>query len=227
MAFFLKITTTGKMNQMMKRTTLSERGQSYLSDFSQAISNIQLDENFEEAVRLISESNTVYGDYCKQYKIVTTGMGKAGAAMRKFSSLLCSLGFASCYLHPGESSHGDLGILEVEDVLFVASTSGKTREVLETIQLAKNLGVHRFVGITSHKDSPIRDEVNVCLDMGDITEVGELGLAPTTSILVMLAITDALAIVASEHNGLTKEEYSKYHHGGYLGSAARGDNIIN
>jgi arabinose-5-phosphate isomerase len=209
----------------MKRN-LSERGQSFLSEFAKAIENVQLDSNFEKAVHLIAESNTVYGDNKKQYKIVTTGMGKAGAAMRKFSSILCSLGFSSCYLHPGESSHGDLGILGNKDVLFVASTSGKTREVLETIQLAKNLGVHKFVGITSHKDSPIRSEVDVCLDMGELTEVGDLGLAPTTSILVMSAITDALAIVASEHNGLTKEEYSKYHHGGYLGAAARGDNNI-
>ena len=205
---------------------LRASGSKYLSEFAYAISNIKLDENFEKAVRLISESNIIYGDNIKQYKIVTTGMGKAGAAMRKFSSLLCSLGFSSCYLHPGESSHGDLGIMGVNDVLFVASTSGKTREVLETIQLAKNLGVSKFVGITSHKDSPIRSEVDVCLDMGDLKEAGELGLAPTTSILVMLAITDALAIVASEHNGLTKEEYSKYHHGGYLGATARGDNQI-
>ena len=214
----------------MKKTKTTEMlisdGTKYLSDFSQAISNVKLDQNFEKAVRLISESNVIYGDNIKQYKIVTTGMGKAGAAMRKFSSLLCSLGFSSCYLHPGESSHGDLGIMGVNDVLFVASTSGKTREVLETIQLAKNLGVNKFVGITSHKDSPIRSEVDVCLDMGELKEVGELGMAPTTSILVMLAITDALAIVASEYNGLTKEEYAKYHHGGYLGAAARGDNLI-
>jgi arabinose-5-phosphate isomerase len=150
-------------------------------------------------------------------------MGKAGIAMRKFSSTLCSLGFSSCYLHPGEASHGDLGILEDDDVLFVASTSGKTREVLEIIELAKNIGVKKIVGITSHFDSPIRDKVEICLDMGEIKEAGELGLAPTTSILVMSAITDSIALVASERNGLTKEEYSKYHHGGYLGKVARGD----
>jgi len=201
-------------------------GNKYISKFSQAIANISLGTNFENAVKLIAESNPVYGDNIKQYKIVTTGMGKAGIAMRKFSSLLCSLGFSSCYLHPGESSHGDLGILQENDVLFVASTSGKTREVLETIQLAKNLCIKKFVGITSHKDSPIRNEVDICIDMGEIEEVGEMGLAPTTSILVMLAITDALAIVASEYSGLTKEEYSKRHHSGYLGAQARGDNKI-
>jgi len=193
------------------------KGQSYIEHFSKAIASIQLDDNFAEAVKLIGDCNSpVLG-----YKIVTTGMGKAGIAMRKFSSLLCSLGFPSCYLHPGEASHGDLGLLKSGDVLFVASTSGKTREVLETIQLAKNLGVSKFVGITSHKDSPIREQVDVCIDMGEIKEVGDLGLAPTTSILVMSAITDALAIVASEICELTVEEYGKLHHSGYLGEVAR------
>jgi arabinose-5-phosphate isomerase len=207
--------------------TVKEKGERYTKHFSQALGNIVFDDNFDKAVELVSKSNVKYGDDQKQYKIVTTGMGKAGAAMRKFSSILCSLGFASCYLHPGEASHGDLGILEINDVLFVASTSGKTREVLDTINLARNLGVTKIVGITSHKDSQMRDKVDVCLDMGEIKEAGELGLAPTTSILVMLGITDSIALVASEINGLTKEEYSKYHHGGYLGAVARGDaNII-
>jgi len=203
-----------------------ERGKQYTMHFAKALGNIVLDDSFDSAVRLVAKSNLTYGDDHKQYKIVTTGMGKAGAAMRKFSSILCSLGFASCYLHPGEASHGDLGILEIDDVLFVASTSGKTREVLEVICSARELGVTKIVGITSHKDSPMRDKVDVCLDMGEIEEAGLLGLAPTTSILVMLAITDSIALVASELNGLTKEEYSKFHHSGYCGAAARGDGII-
>jgi len=211
---------------MSARQTEIDKAFGYLSKMSKAISRIHLDENFLKAVDFISSSNVIYGDSERQYKIVTTGMGKAGHAMRKFSSILCSLGFSSCYLHPGEASHGDLGILEKGDVLFVASTSGKTREVLEIISLAKNLGVNKFVGITSHKDSPIRDKVNVCLNMGEIEEIGDLAVAPTTSILVMMAITDCLAIVSSERNGLTKEEYAKYHHSGYCGAKARGDNSI-
>jgi arabinose-5-phosphate isomerase len=199
--------------------TLIDKGRTYLNCFSKAIAKVELDDNFVKALGFIACCNSpVLG-----YKIVTTGMGKAGIAMRKFSSLLCSLGFPSCYLHPGEASHGDLGLLKGGDVLFVASTSGKTREVLEIIQLAKNLGVSKFVGITSHKDSPIRNEVDVCIDMGEIKEVGDLGLAPTTSILVMSAITDALAIVASEICELTVEDYGKLHHSGYLGKAARGE----
>jgi len=196
------------------------KGNQYLVTLSEAIANIQLDENFIHAIDLIANSSFATTSE-EDYKIVTTGMGKAGVAMRKFSSTLCSLGFSSCYLHPGEASHGDLGILGFNDVLFVASTSGKTREVLETIKLAKNLGVRKFIGITSHEDSPIRDEVDVCLDMGEINEIGEMGIAPTTSILVMLAITDCLAIIASEKCGLTPDEYAKRHHGGYCGRLAR------
>lgn len=148
-------------------------------------------------------------------------MGKAGIAMQKFSSTLCSVGFPSAYLHPGEASHGDLGLLSKNDILFVASTSGKTREIMEIIDLARNVGVETMIGITSHKDSPIRDKVDILLDMGDITEAGHLGLAPTTSILVMLAITDAIALIASEEIGFTHESYGKYHHSGYLGDKAK------
>jgi len=153
-------------------------------------------------------------------KVVTTGMGKAGIAMEKFSSTLCSLGVPSCFLHPGTASHGDLGVLSPDDILFVASTSGKTREVLETVESATNIGVSSIIGITSHSDSPLRDVVNHTLDMGVIKEEGHLGLAPTSSILVMLAITDALALVVAKKKGLTAEGYFQYHHSGYLGETA-------
>jgi len=198
----------------MATKTKTERVKTLLNDINKSISNIKVDSSFDFAINEILR--------CKG-KIVTTGMGKAGIAMRKFTSTLCSLGFPSVYLHPGEASHGDLGVLQKNDILFVASTSGKTREVLEIIELARAIGTECVIGITSHPDSPIRDKANYVLDMGEIEEAGELGLAPTTSILVMLAITDCLALVASEERHLTKEEYAKYHHSGYLGQKARGD----
>ena len=153
-------------------------------------------------------------------------MGKAGKAMQKFSSTLCSLGVQSCYLHPGEASHGDLGLISSKDLLFVASTSGKTREVIEVIDLSKVLGVLCIIGVTSHPDSVIRDKADLTLDMGELVEQGNLGLAPTTSILVMQAITDALALVVAEELNVTAEDYGKYHHSGYLGAQARGDKEI-
>ena len=107
------------------------------------------------------------------------------------------------------------------DILFVASTSGKTREVLEVIESARIINVQSIIGITSHIDSFIREKADVILDMGIIKEAGHLGLAPTSSILVMLALTDALSIVASQESKLTKEQYGKYHHAGYLGIMSR------
>ena len=196
---------------------LIKKARDYMAVFETALRNVPFDDNFIKAVEALI--------FCEG-KIITTGMGKAGIAMRKFSSTLCSLGFPSCYLHPGEASHGDLGLIQDKDILFVASTSGKTREVIETVDSAKNLGISKVIGITSHPDSPIRDRSNICLDMASVKEAGNLGLAPTSSIIVMLAITDSLALVASEEKGITKEEYGTYHHGGYLGAQARGDSTI-
>jgi len=187
-------------------------GRAILNEFVVIMDSIEIDRNF---------SNIVGAFLACEGKIVTTGIGKAGHAMKKFSSLLCSLGFQACFIHPGEASHGDLGVIGEKDILFVASTSGKTREILEIIDLARNINVKTVIGITSHKDSPIRDKANMVLDMGEIVEAGHLRMAPTSSILVMLALTDAVALVAAKEKGLTLKEYGKYHHGGYLGQKAR------
>lgn len=194
-----------------------EEANSILHQFSDAINSIEISENFSKAIDLILN--------CKG-KIITTGIGKAGLAIQKFSSILCSLGFPSYFLHPTEAQHGDLGTLKDDDILFVCSTSGKTREVYEIIDLARNLNVSKVIGITSHPDSPIRNKVDLVIDMGVHKEAGHLGLAPTTSILVILAITDSLALIAAKERGFTKENYSLRHHSGYLGSLARGDNKI-
>lgn len=180
--------------------------------FSKSIHNIKFTDSFSKAIDLIKNCNG---------KIVTTGMGKAGAATRKFTSTLCSLGFPSCFLHPGEAGHGDLGLLQPKDILFVASTSGKTREVVEIIDLAKKIGIKQIIGITSHPDSLIREKCDCVLDMGIIEEAGDLKMAPTTSIIVMTAIMDCLAVIASEENKFTKKDFGKFHHAGYLGDVAR------
>jgi arabinose-5-phosphate isomerase len=191
-----------------------ENANKNLQLFARSIYNINLGQSFLDVIDVFLK--------CRG-KIVTTGMGKAGIAMMKFSATLCSVGFPSCYLHPGEASHGDLGLLSKGDILFVASTSGKTREIIEIIHLARNIGIKTIVGITSHKDSPLREMVDYLIDMGEIKEAGHLSLAPTTSILVMSAITDVLALSASEEKGFTKSDYAKYHHSGYCGMKARGD----
>lgn len=195
------------------------RAKAIFDNFSFAISNIRADISFCSVVDVIISCEGL---------IITTGMGKAGLVMKKFSAMLCSLGIPSCYLHPGEAMHGDLGIIsnKHKDVLFVASTSGKTKEILDLMDLIKDLNLKSVVGITSHPDSPLRNKTNYLIDMGNICEAGELKLSPTTSTLVMMATTDALALVASEEKGFKKEDFSKFHHGGYLGKIARGDSKI-
>lgn len=206
-------------NRKIRPSEQIEKAESILKDFSDAIQGLKIDNNFNSVVDIIVSHRN-------KGKIITTGMGKAGIIMRKFASTLCSLGFSSAHLHPGEASHGDLGLITDKDILFVASTSGKTREVIEIIELAKNINVKNIIGITSHPDSPIREMADYVIDMGIIHEAGYLGLAPTTSILIMLALTDCIALISAEKAGITKEDYSKYHHGGYLGSIARGDDKI-
>tara|TARA_R110000824_G_scaffold12226_6_gene53545 strand:- start:10714 stop:11346 length:633 start_codon:yes stop_codon:yes gene_type:complete len=190
----------------------------YVFGFSNAIrhvvSGVDNSTAFSESVAQIIET------YNNGNKIVTTGMGKAGKVMQKFSATLCSLNIPSCFLHPGEASHGDLGIIDMADTLFVASTSGKTREVIETIELSDKIGINCIIGITSHVDSIVRKKADITIDMGEIVEAGDLKLAPTTSTIVMSAVTDALALVASEEIGLTKERFGHLHHGGYLGAKA-------
>jgi len=191
-----------------------DAGQKFLNQSLSVLSKIRVPSNLADAVSAIL--------HC-QGTVITTGMGKAGHAARKCSSSLCSLSFKSSYVHPGDAAHGDIGIAGPSDVMLAFSTSGKTREVLETIDFARNLGVGRVVSITSHPDSPIREMSDVVVDMGEVVEAGHLSLAPTTSILVMLLFADMIALVAAEIKGVTREQYGVRHHGGYLGQKCRGE----
>ncbi len=198
---------------------IQSKAEFIIDNFSRSISNIKTDASFENAIQVIYEC---------EGKIITTGMGKAGIAMRKFSSTLCSLGTPSCYLHPGEASHGDLGVIDGKDILFVASTSGKTREVLEVIDLSRNINCQPIIGLTSHPDSVIRSKADIVLDMGVIKEAGlaEVNLAPTTSILIMQAITDMIALLVADRKCLSSNDFARYHHSGYLGQQSRQDDKI-
>jgi arabinose-5-phosphate isomerase len=194
----------------MKQTL--KRAKEIMDAEARAIANIPLDEHFADAIDILY--------HCKN-KVVTTGMGKAGNIAQKVAGTLCSTGTPACFLHPGESAHGDLGLLDKGDVILAFSSSGKTREIIEMLERAKALGVHSFIGITSHPDSTIRKLCDVVISMGEITEPCSFGLTPTASTAVMLAIGDALAVVLMEKRKFTKEQFGQRHHGGYLGQKAR------
>ncbi len=157
-------------------------------------------------------------------KVITTGIGKAGHIAHKFTATLCSTGTPSVFLHAAEAAHGDLGIVSENDVLVAFSTSGKSREVIEILELARHLGVTHVIGVTSHPDSELRNHCEFILDMGSPQEACPLELTPTSTIAVMLAISDALAIAVMERKEFTKDQWGLRHHGGYLGRAARIDN---
>ena len=186
-----------------------------LSEEAKAIHSIEVNNSFEDVVKLIVNCPS---------KIITTGIGKAGHVAHKFSATLSSTGSPSVFLHAAEAAHGDLGIVSPSDILIAFSTSGKSREVVEILELSRHLGVTHIVGVTSHPDSDLRSHCEYVIDMGVHKEACPLDLTPTTTIAVMLAISDAVAIAAMEVKGFTKEEYGLRHHGGYLGRKARTDN---
>ena len=180
-----------------------------------AINSIEVTEEF---VKTVSVMQGCTG------KIITTGIGKAGHIANKFAATLCSTASQAQFLHPAEAAHGDLGAVSPGDILIAFSTSGKSREVLEILELSRHLGIETVIGITSHPDSELRKYSDVVIDMGEIEEACPLGLTPTSSMAVMLAISDALALALMEQNKVSREDYGLRHHGGYLGRAARLDN---
>jgi len=191
---------------------IERRVRAILDSEAEAIKAVSIDASYGKAVELIE---TCAG------KIITTGMGKAGFVANKFAAILSSTATPAVFIHPAEAAHGDLGMLAPGDCIVAFSTSGKTREVLEFIQLSRRMDIGSVVGITSHTDSGLRELSDVTINMGVIKEPCPLGMTPTASMAVMAAIGDALALVLMEKKSVTREQYGMRHHGGYLGKKAR------
>ena len=194
---------------------IKERMQAVLKVEAEAIAAINITDDFVRAVNVLQDC---------QGKIITTGIGKAGYIAKKFAATLCSTASPADFIHPAEAAHGDLGLVGQRDVMMAFSTSGKSREVIEILELSRHLGVETIIGVTSHPESDLRNLSDFVLDMGIIEEPCPLGLTPSASMAVMLAITDAIALSLMEQKGVTKEDYGLRHHGGYRGRAARTDN---
>ena len=178
-----------------------------------AINRINVTDDFEHAVHMLRECTG---------KVVTTGIGKAGFIAHKFAATLSSTGTPAVYVHPAEAGHGDLGMVAENDVIVAFSTSGKSHEVIQMLEIAKHLGVDHVIGITAHVDSQLRDLSSLILDMGpDIEEPCPLKLTPSATTAVMHAISDALALTLLELKGFTRRDYGMRHHAGYLGQITR------
>ena len=185
----------------------------------EGISNIPVNESISQAIDLIHEAVHRHGG-----KVVVSGLGKAGQIGHNIATTLSSTGTPSVFLHPSEAQHGDLGILQSNDLLFLISNSGKTKEILELLPLAKRLfpGI-KSIALTGHPENELGTIVDVCLSTGYPKEVCPLGLTPTTSTTVMTVLGDILVVLMMEKINFTKQEYALRHHSGYLGQKSRAD----
>jgi len=182
-----------------------------------AIINIPVDDNYKKASDIIYHHVHVL-----QGKLITSGMGKAGEIANNIASTFNSTGTPAVFLHPSEAQHGNLGIIQQNDVMLVISNSGKTREIIELIDLKDNLYASvPVIVITGNADSPLVQKSYCHILTGSPEEVCPLGLTPTTSTTVFTVIGDALVVLMMEKIGFTAADYAKRHHGGYLGTKSR------
>lgn len=184
---------------------------------AEAIKNIPITENFEKAIEIIYNRVHVRGG-----KLIVSGMGKAGQIAQNIATTFSSTGTPALFLHPSDAQHGDLGVLSANDVMLLISNSGKTREIIELIDLSENLhhGL-QFIVITGNCDSEISKRCTVSIFTGNPKEVCPLGLTPSTSTTVMTVIGDALMVMMMKKINFTCADYAKRHHGGYLGHKSR------
>lgn len=184
---------------------------------ARAIKHIPVEKDFEKAVEIIYRQV-----HENKGKLVASGMGKAGQIAQNIATTFSSTGTPAVFLHPSDSQHGDLGVIQPNDVLLLVSNSGKTREILELVDLAENLhpGLPLIV-ISGNPDSLLSKSANAFIYTGNPEEVCPLKLTPTTSTTVMTVIGDALVVALMSKIKFSSHDYAKRHHGGYLGDKSR------
>ncbi len=149
-------------------------------------------------------------------RVVVSGMGKSGHVAHKIAATLASTGTPAFFVHPGEASHGDLGMITRDDAVLAISNSGDTAELADIIAHSRRFAIP-LVAITAHQDSALAEAADVVLVLPDSDEACPMGLAPTTSTTVTLALGDALAIALLERRAFTADEFQLLHPGGQLG----------
>lgn len=184
---------------------------------SRAIASIPYTPDYDRAIELIIEHVHRRGG-----KLVTSGMGKAGQIALNIATTFSSTGIPAVNLHPSEAQHGDLGVLQPNDVMLLVSNSGRTREIIDLIALARNLYPEvPTIVITGNPDSELAGIADATLLTAQAPEVCPLGLTPTTSTTMMTVIGDILVVNVMNRSGFTRHDYALRHHGGYLGTVSR------
>jgi len=149
-------------------------------------------------------------------RVAVTGMGKAGLVGRKIQATLASTATPAYALHPGEAIHGDLGMIQADDLILALSNSGESEELVRLLPIFRKIGC-RIVLLTSRPKSRCAAMADIVLDIGDAPEACPLGLAPSSSTTAMLAVGDALALTVMKLRNVSPEEYARNHPGGALG----------
>ena len=167
----------------------------------------RLDDGFPKAVELLLAG---------QGRVVVTGMGKSGHIGGKIAATLASTGTPAFFVHPGEASHGDLGMITASDIVLALSYSGETSEIITIVPLIKRLGIE-LVTLTGNPESTLARAASVNLDVQVAEEACPLNLAPTASTTATLAMGDALAVSLLETRGFTADDFARSHPGGTLG----------
>ncbi|MBL1292514.1 MAG: KpsF/GutQ family sugar-phosphate isomerase [Thiotrichales bacterium] len=172
-----------------------------------ALLKARIDDDFVRACELMLD--------CKG-RIIVLGMGKSGHIGNKIAATLASTGSPAFFVHPGEASHGDLGMITVDDVVLAISNSGETDEIITILPIIKRLHVP-LIAMTGKQTSTIAESADVQLNIGIEEEACPLGLAPTSSTTATLVMGDALAVALLEERGFTADDFARSHPGGRLG----------
>ena len=167
----------------------------------------QLDNNFDIACQLCLDCTG---------KIIVMGIGKSGHIADKLAATLASTGTPSFFVHPGEASHGDLGMISKSDIVMAISNSGKTEEIVSLLPILKNMGI-KIISMTGHENSTIATASDVHVDVGVEEEACPMNLSPTASTTAALAMGDAIAVALLEKRGFSVEDFAKSHPGGSIG----------
>ncbi len=187
-----------------------------LAHFSTALSRLQTRlEHPEFAESLNSAIDLIYR---MKGRLILSGIGKSGHIARKLSATFSSTGTPSYFIHPSEASHGDLGLIQNDDVLLLISWSGETKEMSDIIAYGARFGVP-MISITRCADCTLASKTNVAIVLPQTTEACPHNLAPTTSTLLQMAIGDAVAVALLERRGFSERSFKDFHPGGKLGAA--------
>ena len=197
------------MKEKQEKFDFTSIGKRVLTIESAAIARLKdlLDNNFDNACQLCLDCSG---------KIIVMGMGKSGHIADKLAATLASTGTPSFFVHPGEASHGDLGMISRSDVVVALSNSGKTEEIVSLLPILKNMGI-KIIAMTGDNNSKIATASDVHIDVGVEEEACPMNLSPTASTTAALAMGDAIAVALLEKRGFSVEDFAKSHPGGSIG----------